>query len=737
MFAKTDYAFAIGDGLQVADAGIIPNDIDGDKMITAFDVQYPEEGIPFENIRTVKPRMMNVGVGLTWHFSTAQSQTKKVSVRGWDTKHKSQFNAPLSDNYSQDDELQRKLPIREGGRTVEAGNIPESQQAFDDVTWSTTLSDNTEMPPRDIDKPFLMTKDELVDVIANEAKLTKVDAGNALNALYKSLSTLLNNEESIQLIHFEENKNTSEASDERVADLKKLADELVNLVADEAKLTKADAGNALNSFLSNLDKTLKENNLVSPESNSKLIVPVALNKGLRFEIDKDLSGNGLTYTVLSVKADDKDLDSDGYADVARGIEKSDIRRGMVIAKPSPSRVAANNPNTEETTKRLATGDLKSLYPPENKKKSSSYFKKIDDIEYFVWEYIGKEIPNANYIIELTKIGDNGQAQQIFIGQIAENADKNQPNGKEINSANKKVAKFKAGKTLADVVKRTGNPNQGDEETMTDDGLYTWKVIETTTGISSEPSFFTVSKKFSDVHGYNENSAMLVVKIDQTLLRNTNTVITSENKELLDKRHDRMGIRALRIHDYRHGIRARHHDERIKTARSNDARIKTLRSNDERIKSARTNDARIKTARTNDARIKDARVSARADKRHDDALRANSNFSDQPIEIITDENFKVPPQTNIDTKYLRIKNQQSVQIDKGPLQLIAPLLSAQNNDKSVTYSWIITNKDENTTNSFNGSSIVHDFSLTGTYEIEITPALNGQKRKPYRVIFVVK
>lgn len=165
-------------------------------------------------------------------------------------------------------------------------------------------------------------------------------------------------------------------------------------------------------------------------------------------------------------------------------------KGMDVAKPS--RVASNTSNTEETTKRLSTGDLKSLYPPGSKEKPSSYFKKFDDIEYFVWEYIGKEIPNANYIINISKIGDHGLAQQIFIGQIAENTQKNQPNGEEINNGTKKVAKFKAGKALADVVKRTGNPDQGDEGTMTDDGLYTWKVTETTTGISSEPSFFTIS-----------------------------------------------------------------------------------------------------------------------------------------------------------------------------------------------------------------------------------------------------
>lgn len=566
VFGKTDYAFALGDGLQVTDAGVIPNDIDGDKMITAFDVQYPEEGIPFENIRTVKPRMMNVDVGLTWHFSTAKSQKSKASVRGWDQKEKSQFNSPNSGNTSQEGVQKRKLPIREGGQTTDAGNIPESIHT-NDTTWNESHGTTMKRPGRTkyanitfkrgaSQENIPIDSDKLVVAVAKDAKLTKADAGNALNAIFDKLSQSLNNGENLQLIHFGEKGTTSDlnsGSNARVADLKKLADELVNMVADEAKLTKADAGNALNAFVANLSNTLREHGKVALSSEkqadkNKLLVAVSESKALRFSIgDPDDDGDGV-LDVSVVETDPQDTDGDGY------------------------------------------GDL---------------------------------------------------------------------------------------------------------------------------------------------------SAMLVVKIDQTLLRNTNAVMTSENKDLLDKRYGRLGIRALRIRDYRHGIRAKHHDERINAVRTNDARIQTLRSKDERIKSARINDARIKTARANDARIKDARAGARADKRHEGARMNSTEPRDQLVEIITDEDFQVAPQTGIDTKYLRIKNQQSVQVDKGPLQLIAPLLSVQNNDESVTYLWTITNRDENTTNSFSGSSIVHDFSQTGTYEIEITPVLNDQKRRPYQALVVVK
>ncbi|MDT8418693.1 MAG: hypothetical protein RQ864_12885, partial [Lutibacter sp.] len=200
LFTKTDYFIALGDGLKVKDNGIVLNDINKDQLITAADFDLAVERPRFENERTTKPKMVNVGFGLTYNFKLTQKR---------------------SDNTS-------KLPIREGGRTVEAGQVPEKTAsngsddmgdeqndtkraadlkkladelvnafAFDDVTWSMTFSDKMEMPPRDIDKPFLMTKEELVDIIAMETKLTKVDAGNALNALYANLSTLLNNKESL------------------------------------------------------------------------------------------------------------------------------------------------------------------------------------------------------------------------------------------------------------------------------------------------------------------------------------------------------------------------------------------------------------------------------------------------------------------------------------------------------------------------------------------------------------
>ncbi|HLU84771.1 MAG TPA: HU family DNA-binding protein [Vicingaceae bacterium] len=47
-----------------------------------------------------------------------------------------------------------------------------------------------------------MNKGELIDAIAKDAKLTKVDAGNALNAFISNVSKSLKKGDSVQLIGF-------------------------------------------------------------------------------------------------------------------------------------------------------------------------------------------------------------------------------------------------------------------------------------------------------------------------------------------------------------------------------------------------------------------------------------------------------------------------------------------------------------------------------------------------------
>ncbi|MBU2527430.1 MAG: hypothetical protein KKC03_12610 [Bacteroidetes bacterium] len=111
--------------------------------------------------------------------------------------------------------------------------------------------------------------------------------------------------------------------------------------------------------------------------------------------------------------------------------------------------------------------------------NNSHFESVDEIDSFTWELQGEQIPNPNYIVEITKLEDARLPQKVYTGTSSEN-----------RVEAKKVAKFSAGKKLADTVKRTDNTG-GNNEEQAGEGQYSWKVTETTTGISSNTMFFTI------------------------------------------------------------------------------------------------------------------------------------------------------------------------------------------------------------------------------------------------------
>ncbi|HOO96006.1 MAG TPA: hypothetical protein PLH60_08830 [Proteiniphilum sp.] len=147
---------------------------------------------------------------------------------------------------------QRKLPIREGGQTIDPGNIPEAVRSND-----TTLNGATD---------------------ALRSRPGKMKVGRI---------TL-----------------RSAASQE----VKVMDAELLEAVANGAKLTKADAGNVLNAFVAFVSNSLRESDKQGmtngkPHRKSRLIVPVGLDKGLRFSLsDRDADGDGV-LDVTAVTAD--------------------------------------------------------------------------------------------------------------------------------------------------------------------------------------------------------------------------------------------------------------------------------------------------------------------------------------------------------------------------------------------------------------------------------------------------
>lgn len=266
--------------------------------------------------------------------------------------------------------------------------------------------------------------------------------------------------------------------------------------------------------------TLKNEN---PKKSAKLIVPIAINKGLKQGMDNGAVTDTLKRANLKKLAAAVDIENDSLKPSAKvEVRGWDPKDKSTISKTKKPRVRGSldskenmrietgvinsgedvdikknvdglesetetvdikknkidvikgtaNPSNERRN-----GVIKNIFPP-----GSDHFTSITEINNFTWQLIDADIPNAVYVITITKIGNNWQPSQIFTATT--------PNS-EISALK---AKGKAGKALADVVKRTGNPNQEGENAQTDNGKYKWTVTETTTGISSNPTFFTISEK---------------------------------------------------------------------------------------------------------------------------------------------------------------------------------------------------------------------------------------------------
>lgn len=121
------------------------------------------------------------------------------------------------------------------------------------------------------------------------------------------------------------------------------------------------------------------------------------------------------------------------------------------ARPiSQDAIAFNNPAQKPKEERI----LVALAPNDR----SSYDQQ-SQIKKFTWELIGKKIPNATYAIELTRINANGTPARSYLGKSP---------------------------------KLSITANELFKEERLEDGVYKWKVIETSTGLTSNTKTFTIT-----------------------------------------------------------------------------------------------------------------------------------------------------------------------------------------------------------------------------------------------------
>ena len=128
--------------------------------------------------------------------------------------------------------------------------------------------------------------------------------------------------------------------------------------------------------------------------------------------------------------------------------------GDMVSPINSGSVNFTNPAKEKADKKNKQQKIIGILP-----KNNSVFKNAEELKNFTWEVVGAKIPNPQFILEVTKIGNNQKSQRIYIEKTS-----------STSLAATRIFK----------------------ENYLSDGQYRWKVTETTTGNSSDIKFFTFS-----------------------------------------------------------------------------------------------------------------------------------------------------------------------------------------------------------------------------------------------------
>lgn len=335
-----------------------------------------------------------------------------------------------------------------------------------------------------------MNKAELIDAIAKDAKLTKVDAGNALNAFMSVVSGVLKKGDRISLVGF-----GSFSVSERAAGADGCGTGVeIEFVAGpsfrhgENPLHEEGGGYGENPLYVESSRSQDDGTIAVfgwtrgafRKGDEIVLLDEVLRDGI---IHRDIAARGFVDGVIVLTADGREViveqgEGDQVAGLLlRGIEKSDIRRGMVIAKPG---AAADCPEDgsivrdEEFVARMAKearltehvvvaayNAILDIIPAvvnageEVDIEDFGVFHEEDELTlsaheaaHVVQQRTGRN-PQTGKEIKIAARGLSGGEIDRLTATVTALL---RQGGKEIKIAAKKVAKFKAGKALADTVK---------------------------------------------------------------------------------------------------------------------------------------------------------------------------------------------------------------------------------------------------------------------------------------------
>ncbi len=215
-------------------------------------------------------------------------------------------------------------------------------------------------------------------------------------------------------------------------------------------------------------------------------------------------GIGITWNmnprskVRKPMQDVKNIGQDQKTRMNKGELVDHIATGDGISKNNTSKVVVRGWNPKDKSRNINVqfeNPAKEKADKENKQrklvnvtpKNNSRFKIEDNLKNFSWKVVGERIMRPQYSIEISKIKSDGSTNQWMLVAKSGKPTLSLTELFNQNSANERVSERLRHKDRA----------------VFTDGKYKWKVTETSTGISSNPTYFTFSNCEIDFSISNE------------------------------------------------------------------------------------------------------------------------------------------------------------------------------------------------------------------------------------------
>jgi len=277
-------------------------------------------------------------------------------------------------------------------------------------------------------------------------------------------------------------------------------------------------------------------------------------------------------------------------------------------------------------------------------------------------------------------------------------------------------------------------------------IFDTEMEDKTTGIShlninlgitySLPTSFKMnraSRKNKEEEKYIDKSSIIFMRVDETLLRQTNTQMANNTTKEADRA--RVGERKVADRSVVED-RARVGDRKVadRSVVEDRASVGDRKIADRSVVAdrARVGDRKVadRSVVKDRARVGDRKVTNRSVV--EDRARVGDRYLDQnqsdDVRVQTDAalNKKAEPTSDLDTRIVSIKNKQSSHISSGKYRLTAPVVANDAKTDDIEFTWTVNNVTAKSKEKLSGETIDFVFQKGAVYAISITSTKDNKK-----------